>query len=76
VTLAEQAGAILRRARGARTLRAFAADHGLAHSTLNEVETAGPRSNPTLNRLERLGALYGVRFRLEADPIEEDPRGR
>jgi transcriptional regulator with XRE-family HTH domain len=69
VNLAEQAGRILRRARGDRSLRALATEAGLAHTTLNEVEAG--RNNPTLSRLERLGVTYGVRFRLEADPIEE-----
>lgn len=66
--LAEQAGAILRRARGDRPLRAFAKDRGVAISTLNEVELG--LNNPTLERLERLGDSYGVTFRLEADPQE------
>lgn len=65
-TLAAQVGAELKRARGATSLREFAKNHGLAFSTIHELEAG--LNNPTLARLETAAAMYGVRLRIIVEP--------
>lgn len=65
--LAAQAGAILARARGNQSLRDFANAHGLAFSTIHELEQG--LNNPTLARLERVAAMYGVKFAITAERL-------
>jgi len=71
-TLAEQAGAILREARGDDSQRATARDLGIAANTLNELERG--KNNPTLGRLEKWAGELGVELAIvradDADVIE------
>lgn len=68
-TLAQQVGAELAKARGARSLRDFAREHGLAVATIHELEQG--HNNPTLARLERVAALYGVELRIVVEPARK-----
>lgn len=61
---------LLRDLRGAESVTAVAARMGVARQTLLDLENG--RSNPTLDRLERLGGAYGVRF----DVVAVDTTGK
>lgn len=70
MSLARQAGAILRRARGTTSLRQVARSAGVSNATLSEVERG--ENNMTLGRLERLGDTYGVKWDLSAVTLAGD----
>lgn len=54
-------------ARGERPRRELAAAAGVHGNTLGDLERC--RANPTLAYIEAIGAVYGIRFRLVAEPI-------
>lgn len=56
--LARQLGRILETARGARSRRSLADDLDVSNTTLISLEAG--TSNPTLERVERMAAGYGV----------------
>lgn len=60
-------GSMFEHARGDVSLRDFAAKVGMAHGTLHQFEQG--RDNPTLDRLERMAALYGLRVRITVEPL-------
>lgn len=64
-SLSEQAGAVIRAARGDRSQRATARELGIAANTLNELELG--RDNPTLARLERVADALGIRLAIVRD---------
>lgn len=74
LTLAEQAGAVLARHREdvlKLSRRALAAKHGLASTTLLELEHG--RGNPTVGRLADVARdVYGVRLAILEDHNEAD----
>lgn len=64
--------ALLRDLRGSESVTAVAERMGVARQTLLDLENG--RSNPTLDRLDRLGSAYGVRFEVVAfDPATGQP---
>lgn len=73
-SLASQAGRLLESARDARgkSRRELATELGLADTSLLSLEHG--RDNPTLERLERIAAGYGVRFELTTKPIPTEER--
>lgn len=73
-TLANQAGALLVAARGSRERKALARSAGITGEALSHIERG--TQNPTLNRLEKFGELYGIRFILTAVPLEEATDGQ
>lgn len=69
MSLARQAGGLLADLRGALTRSAAARALGVSRNTLIRLESGA--DNPTLARLDRLGAAYGVTFELVAtDPAD------
>lgn len=72
-SLAEQLAAALVEARGERPRAQLADAAGMHPGTLRELEANhrgdGAPNNPTLKRVEQIGEVYGVRFRLVAEPI-------
>lgn len=73
--LAAQVGAQLTAAREAsgKSRRAFAAELGVADTTLLALEHG--RANPTLRRLEDVAASYGLELTVEARPAREAVSG-
>lgn len=59
--------ALLRELRGNESVTAVAARMGVTRQTLLDLENG--RSNPTLDRLDKIAGAYGVRF----DVIAVDP---
>lgn len=53
-------GKLLRELRGDESVTAAAARLGVARQTLLDLESG--RSNPTLNRIDRIASAYEVRF--------------
>lgn len=60
-------GAMFEHARGDVSLRDFAAKVGMAHGTLHQFEQG--RDNPTLDRLQRMARLYGLRLVISVEPL-------
>lgn len=58
-------GELLRELRAEESVTAVAARLGVTRQTLLDLENG--RSNPTLDRIDRLGSAYGVRFEVVAD---------
>jgi transcriptional regulator with XRE-family HTH domain len=67
VDLRRSVGALFEHARGDVSLRDFAEKVGMAHGTLHQFEQG--RDNPTLDRLERMARLYGLRLRITVEPL-------
>jgi transcriptional regulator with XRE-family HTH domain len=61
---------LLRELRGEESVTAVAARMGVTRQTLLDLENG--RSNPTLDRVDRLGAAYGVRFDVTATAVTVD----
>lgn len=69
--LAGQLAGILRRRRGDESRRGLAARSGVSANALIHVETAA--ANPTLKRVEDLGATYGARLAIvDVDEVIEE----
>lgn len=64
MTLAEEFGRLLTDARGDRSRRDLAGELGVSATTLLSIEHG--RANPTLDRVERLAAAYGLEVHLSA----------
>lgn len=79
--LAAELAEALRRARDGRPLLHVARDAGVSRNALLELELGhrgdGEPTNPTLARVERVAAAYGLRLKLVAEPINgRRPRRR
>lgn len=78
--LSAELAAALRQARDGRPLLHVARDAGVSRNALLELETGhrgdGEPTNPTLARVERVAAAYGLRVKLVAEPIAKSRKRR